>query len=168
MKKQGFSLIELMIVVAIVGILAAIAIPSFMNYILKAKSAERSTITNGIFNGESLYNVANDSFINVGSGGDGTKYTPVSTSLLGDDIQSTTISRWEIDGQNIGYLPEKGQYSSAKANPAGVSMQNRMRIYVAQDLDDDNSIAYLQITMLKDATTRDAYIGGNTRWGDKW
>jgi len=48
-KASGFTLIELMIVVAIIGILAAIAIPNFLKFQCKSKQSEAKTNLSGIF-----------------------------------------------------------------------------------------------------------------------
>jgi type IV pilus assembly protein PilA len=50
-KQQGFTLIELMIVVAIIGILAAVALPAYQDYTARAQASEAVSLTSGIKTG---------------------------------------------------------------------------------------------------------------------
>jgi prepilin-type N-terminal cleavage/methylation domain-containing protein len=55
MKRQGFTLIELMIVVAIIGILASVAIPGFVRYVKETKTAEAATNLKALADGATSY-----------------------------------------------------------------------------------------------------------------
>lgn len=54
-KNRGFTLIELMIVVAIIGILAAIAIPNFIKFQARSKQAEARTNLKSVFTAQKSY-----------------------------------------------------------------------------------------------------------------
>ena len=64
-KQEGFTLIELMIVVAIIGILAAIAIPNFLTYQLKSRQAEAKTNLQAIKTSEIAFQAERGCFIGV-------------------------------------------------------------------------------------------------------
>ena len=54
-KSKGFTMIELMLVVTIIGILASIAIPAFLKHIKKSKTAEVGLNLRKIYDGEIAY-----------------------------------------------------------------------------------------------------------------
>jgi type IV pilus assembly protein PilA len=63
-KRRGFTLIELMIVVAIIGILAAIAIPNFIRFQARAKQSESKGNLKAIFTAERSYFQEKDQYTN--------------------------------------------------------------------------------------------------------
>jgi prepilin-type N-terminal cleavage/methylation domain-containing protein len=66
-NEKGFTLIELMIVVAIIGILAAIAIPQFSAYRERSYIASMKADCNAVRTAEEAYFVDNDTYLAIAS-----------------------------------------------------------------------------------------------------
>lgn len=62
MKQQGFTLIELVIVVAIVGILTSIALPMYRDYVIRANRTEAKTALAAVALAQERYYSANNTY----------------------------------------------------------------------------------------------------------
>ncbi|MBO6938634.1 MAG: prepilin-type N-terminal cleavage/methylation domain-containing protein [Deltaproteobacteria bacterium] len=117
----GFTLIELMIVVAIVGVLAAIAIPAFSQYIHKARMAESVSFLADIKARQEAYKAEFGQFANLSP--DLNTYTPATLPTGGDKVGwpvAATIPNWVQLGAQLD-APTRFQYAVIAGIPGGAT-----------------------------------------------
>jgi type IV pilus assembly protein PilA len=133
-RRSGFTLIELMIVIAILGLLAALAIPNFLRFQLRAKSSEGKTNLAAIRSIENAYFTEFNVFI----------ATPVTPAA----IPGTSRQPWPSPSpgcpncfDDVGFVPEGDVYFQyevfAAIAGAGATGNDVFTAAAAADLDGD-------------------------------
>lgn len=106
-KQQGFTLIELMIVVAIIGILAAVAIPSYMDYQNKAKASELLTAMNPAKAAVSEFIVVNETgTVDATQAGIGEVETELVSAVQWNGSAIEAEGRNDLDGLTLVLTPD--------------------------------------------------------------
>jgi prepilin-type N-terminal cleavage/methylation domain-containing protein len=172
-KRDGFSLLELMTVVAIVGVLSAVAIPTFSNYIYKSRTAEATEFLGVIRLREESYraefgvycptidpNSAPNSVSSLGTHGN---LVPNPDSSRRNAVAFTSTTPWlQLGARPTG--PVRFGYGVAAGVPAdapsslGWNTANSDFWFVARavgDLDADNTFATFEIY----SPTKNIWIG---------
>lgn len=101
-SQQGFTLIELMIVVAIIGILAAIAYPNYQKYVIKTKRADMMSEMQNIATQIQSNKLGKNKYSNVSKAGLEDDYPQQGTALYTVVITPTPLtSEWVVTATPI-------------------------------------------------------------------
>jgi prepilin-type N-terminal cleavage/methylation domain-containing protein len=171
-RTEGFSLIELMIVVAITGILAAIAIPTFTDYINKSRTSEATSFLGVIKLRQEAFRSEFGQYLECGG----------RTTLSGlDTLDANYAPRTAPDAVSVGWVPNacfaalsaspdgavRFIYSWVAGNPtnfggsgvgAALGIGTADHYFVAQgrgDLDEDGNLCVFELSNF----TRNVWVG---------
>ena len=149
-NKKGFTLIELMIVVAILGILAAVAIPMYINYQYKARSAEVPVSIDAIKKGELSNLGASMAVVGAFPAKVADQYAALAIAPIGT-VSKVKLSWIATDragyGGRVNWTPvgdaSYGQYAAdiTTVAPGGVTIQAQT------DIDGDLALHYYALSV---------------------
>ena len=138
--RKGFTLIELMIVVTIIGVISTIAIPQFLGLSMRAKKSERNATYSSLIKSINEYWVANGKLPG----------TPGSLTLPPNPVQppdgskqrlDTTLDRWG----DLNWRPHGELYFRYELSATYTGTSGTMYITSRTDLDHTN-IPYVMVT----------------------
>ena len=112
--QQGFTLIELMIVIAIIGILAAIAIPAYQNYTIRAQVTEGDSLIGGVETAFDEY------YANNGTAPASNKAVGISNVISGTYTTSVSLGK-----------PGLGQITVTYGNSANTNIATKTVVWTA-------------------------------------
>ena len=135
--QKGFTLIELMIVIAIIGILAAIAIPAYQNYTIRSQVTEGLSLADGVKTSVSEFFDQNGTM-------------PTGVSAAGT---ATTIELAAVTGKYVSAITVvNGQIQITYAGPNVNAKITGLKLSLSPGLDANNDIVWTCGTATAPAT----------------
>lgn len=132
-SEKGFTLIELLVVIIIIGILAAIALPSFLNQSNKAKQSEAKTYVGTLNKGQQAYFTEKNRF---GS----------SIDILGIGVKQDTVNyNYSTRGSAYNAAVASANNATSYAVPTGVALRAYNGMVQLNQVDTTSDITSLAI-----------------------
>ena len=145
--SRGFTLVEILIVLGIMGILASISIPNFRSYVQKAEYASMMTTLKYLMDGEDFYILENDAFFKV-------------------NVPSGTA----MDVPELAYSFPDGHKNRYRIQVVNNSRRNRYKITVYCDFDSDGDgrdDRFTAITNIVNGEVRKNILAEVAKWWEQ-
>jgi len=133
-SEAGFTLVELMIVVGIVGLLVAIAVPNFISYQARSRRSEAYVNLAAVARNQSTYHAERGEYFEAGAWPDFSAYGGLSTRKMNWDAAS------EVAYADLGWKPEGQVFYAYDTNTGATACTCTMcfTATAAGDVDDDD------------------------------